>query len=183
VENALAAVAATLPLKVSVEQMVAGLSTWRPENGRGEISSPLPGVRFIDDTYNANPLSVQAALSSLAQLSYQGVTVAVLGEMKELGDYFEEGHLQVGSDVARLGIDYLIAVGPPAHLIAKGARDGGMDPVRITECGDNDDAVLSLEPLLTEGVWVLFKGSRAVKMEQIMESFAGKAIQESAIKH
>ncbi len=55
--------------------------------------------------------------------------------------------------------------------------------MRITECGDNDEAVLSLEPLLTEGVWVLFKGSRAVKMEQIMESFAGdsaKAIQESA---
>jgi len=185
VENALAAVAATLPLQVSVEQMVAGLSTWRPTAGRGGISSPLPGIHFIDDTYNANPLSVQAALASLAQLSHEGVTVAVLGEMKELGDFFEEGHIQVGSDAARLGIDYLIAVGPAAPLIARGALEGGMDPARITECENNDEAVLSLEPLLTEGVWVLFKGSRAAEMEQIMEAFhdsSAKAIQESANK-
>ncbi|MDF1525838.1 MAG: UDP-N-acetylmuramoyl-tripeptide--D-alanyl-D-alanine ligase [bacterium] len=171
VENALAAVASTLPLKVPVEKMVAGLSAWKPTNGRGEISSPLPGVHFIDDTYNANPLSVQAALASLAQFSQVGVTVAILGEMKELGDYFETGHTQAGSDVAQFGIDYLIAVGPAAHLIAKGARAGGMDPARITECGDNDEAALSLEPLLTDGVWVLFKGSRASKMEQILEHF------------
>ena len=186
VENALAAVASTLPLQVSVEQMVAGLSTWRPAEGRGEISSPLPGVHFIDDTYNANPLSVQTALASLAQLSHVGITVAVLGEMKELGDFFEEGHLQVGSDAARLGIDYLMAVGPAAHLIARGAREGGMDPAKIIECENNDEATLSLEPLLMEGVWVLFKGSRAAEMEQIMEPFQNnraKAIQESANKH
>jgi UDP-N-acetylmuramyl pentapeptide synthase len=171
VENALAAVASTLPLQVPVEQMVAGLSTWRPAEGRGGISSPLPGVHFIDDTYNANPLSVQTALASLAQLSHVGVTVAVLGEMKELGDFFEEGHLQVGSDVARLGIDYMMAVGPAAHLIARGAREGGMDPAKIIECENNDEAIISLEPLLMEGVWVLFKGSRAAEMEQIMVSF------------
>lgn len=171
VENALAAVASTLPLQVSVEQMVTGLSTWRPAEGRGGISSPLPGVHFIDDTYNANPLSIQAALASLAHLSHEGVTVAVLGEMKELGDFFEEGHIQIGSDVARLGIDYLIAVGPAAHLVVRGALEGGMDPARITESENNDEAVRSLEPLLTEGVWVLFKGSRAAEMEQIMEPF------------
>lgn len=171
VENALAAVASTLPLEVSVEQMIAGLGTWRPADGRGEISTPLPGVHFIDDTYNANPLSVQAALTNLAQLSHEGVTVAVLGEMKELGDFFEEGHHQVGSDVARLGIDYLIAVGPAAEHIARGARDSGMDAARILESENNDEAVLALEPLLIEGVWVLFKGSRAAKMEEIMESF------------
>ena len=171
VENALAAVASTLPLQVSVEQMVAGLSSWRPADGRGEITSPFPGIHFIDDTYNANPLSVQAALASLAQLNHVGVTVAVLGEMKELGDFFEEGHVQVGGVVARSEIDYLIAVGPAAHLIARGAREEGMEPARISECENNDEAVLSLESLLTEGVWVLFKGSRAAKMEQIMEPF------------
>lgn len=174
VENALAAVALTLPLDVSAEQMMAGLSTWRPADGRGEIYSPFPGVHFIDDTYNANPLSVQAALTSLAQLSQEGVTIAVLGEMKELGDYFAEGHLQVGLDAARLGIDYLIAVGSPGRHIAKGAREGGMDLSRIIQCEDNEEAAASLEPLLIEGVWVLFKGSRAVKMEEIMNSFGDK---------
>ncbi|MCJ7498872.1 UDP-N-acetylmuramoyl-tripeptide--D-alanyl-D-alanine ligase [bacterium] len=180
VENALAAVASTLPLKVSVEKMVAGLSAWRPADGRGEISSPFPGVHFIDDTYNANPLSVQAALASLAQFNQVGVTVAVLGEMKELGDFFEAGHTLAGSDAARLGIDYLIAVGPAAHLIAEGARAGGMDLSRITECGDNDEAALSIEPLLTDGVWVLFKGSRAAKMEQILEHF-GKPFDDNKV--
>ena len=172
VENALAAVALTLSLEISVEQVVAGLSAWRPAVGRGGISSPRPGVHFIDDTYNANPLSVQAALASLAQLSQEGVTVAVLGEMKELGDFFEGGHTQAGNDAARMGIDYLIAVGPAAHLIAGGAREGGMDQARILECENNKAAARSLEPLLTEGVWVLFKGSRAAKMEQIIEPFS-----------
>ena len=151
--------------------MVTGLGTWRPADGRGEVSSPVPGVHFIDDTYNANPLSVQAALASLAHLSQEGVTVAVLGEMKELGDFFEDGHMRVGNEAARLEIDYLIAVGPGARFISRGALEGGMDRARIIECADNGKAVLSLEPLLTEGVWVLFKGSRAAKMEQIMEPF------------
>jgi UDP-N-acetylmuramoyl-tripeptide--D-alanyl-D-alanine ligase len=171
VENALAAAALTLPFKLSAEQLVAGLNSWRPENGRGKISSPLPGVHFIDDTYNANPLSVQAALTGLAQLSQEGITIAVLGEMKELGEFFEDGHVRIGSDAARLGIDYLLAVGPAAHYIARGASEEGMDPDRIIECRDNDEAHRSLEPLLTKGVWVLFKGSRAAQMEQIMEPF------------
>ncbi len=171
VENALAAAALTLPFNLSTEQLVAGLRNWRPENGRGKINSPLPGVHFIDDTYNANPLSVQAALTGLAQFSQEGITIAVLGEMKELGDFFEEGHVRIGSDAAMLGIDYLLAVGPAAHHIARGASEGGMDPDRIIECQDNAEAYRALEPLLTKGVWVLFKGSRAAQMEQIMEPF------------
>ena len=171
VENALAAVAATLPLQITAEQVVSGLSSWNPEEGRGKITSPFPGVHFINDAYNANPLSVRAALESLSQFRQEGVTVAVLGEMKELGEFSEGGHIQAGSDAARLEIDYLIAVGPTADLIARGARKSGMDPSKIRECGDSNEAIRSLEPLLIKGVWVLFKGSRAAKMEQIMEPF------------
>lgn len=171
VENALAAVAAILPLELTIEQVVSGLASWKPSEGRGGISTPLPGVHFIDDTYNANPLSVQAALTSLAHLSQEGITVAVLGEMKELGDFFESGHVMAGGDTARLGIDYLVAVGPASHLIARGARDEGMAPDRIIECADNSEAILALEPLLVNGVWVLFKGSREAKMEQIIAPF------------
>ncbi len=171
VENALAAVASVLPMGLPLEEMASALNGWRPVHQRGGIVTPLPGVHFIDDTYNANPLSVEASLAGLAQLSPEGVTVAVLGEMKELGDYFEEGHSRVGAEVARLGIDYLVAVGSPASLVAEGAARGGMDPKRIVQCPDNKEAVRSLRPLLTEGVWVLFKGSRAARMEEIMEPF------------
>lgn len=171
VENALAAAAVTLPLDIPVEQLVAGLGSWRPADGRGEIISPVPDVHFIDDTYNANPLSVRAALKSLAHLSQEGVTVAVLGEMKELGEHFESGHRQVGVDAARFGIDYLIAVGHGSRLTADGAREEGMGPDRVIECPGNDEAVKALGSLLTRGVWVLFKGSRAAQIEQIIKPF------------
>jgi UDP-N-acetylmuramoyl-tripeptide--D-alanyl-D-alanine ligase len=104
-------------------------------------------------------------------MRHEGVTVAVLGEMKELGAYHREGHIQVGRAAAEMGIDYLISVGPEANLIAEGALEGGMEPSRIKACLTEDQAVSSLEAFLTSGVWVLFKGSRAAGIERIMEAF------------
>jgi UDP-N-acetylmuramoyl-tripeptide--D-alanyl-D-alanine ligase len=181
VENALAAAAGVLPLGISAEQVAKGLDGWRPAEQRGGIFEPMPGVHFIDDTYNANPLSVEAALSSLACLRTEGVTVAVLGEMKELGDYHDEGHRLVGLKAAQLGIDYLIAVGEVAPLIAEGALRGGlpgapdssMDRSRVIECATAGEAVNALKPLIESGVWVLFKGSRAARIEEVMEPFLG----------
>ena len=169
VENALAAAAGVLPLGISMEQIASGLDGWRPAEQRGGIIAPMPGVHFIDDTYNANPLSVETALTSLARLSTEGVTVAVLGEMKELGEYHDEGHRLVGRKTAELGIDYLIAVGEVAPLIAEGALSGAMSESRVIQCADAKEAVAALEPLLTSGVWVLFKGSRAARIEEVME--------------
>ncbi|MDF1535819.1 MAG: UDP-N-acetylmuramoyl-tripeptide--D-alanyl-D-alanine ligase [bacterium] len=173
VENALAAAAGVLPLGIPIEQVAGGLAGWRPARQRGGIISPMPGVRFIDDTYNANPLSVETALANLARLSSEGVTVAVLGEMKELGAYHEEGHRLVGLKAARMGIDYLIAVGEVAPLIVEGALRGSMERSRVMECGTIGEAVKAVEPLLTSGVWVLFKGSRAARVEEVMEPFVG----------
>ena len=173
VENALAATAGVLPLGISLEQIASGLDGWRPAQQRGGIVAPMPGVHFIDDTYNANPLSVETALINLARLSTEGVTVAVLGEMKELGAWHEEGHRLVGRKAAELGIDYLVAVGEVAPLMAEGALDDSMSRAmsasRIIQCADAKEAVAALEPLLASGVWVLFKGSRAARIEEVME--------------
>ena len=171
VENAVAAVAGALPLGIPMELVVSGLSNWMPMEHRGGIISPIPGVYFIDDTYNANPLSVQTALTGLAQLSQEGITVAVLGGMEELGDYHREGHLRVGEIAAELGIDYLLPVGEPANLMAQGALSGGMDPSRLKVCQTVKETIRVLDDLLTPGMWVLFKGSRAARMEDIMEAF------------
>ena len=171
VEDALAAVAGTLSLGIPMELIVNGLTNWMPVRQRGEIISPVPGVHFIDDTYNANPLSVQTALTGLAQLSQEGITVAVLGEMKELGSYHREGHLMIGRAAAGLGIDYLLPVGAEAALIAEGALKEGMAPSRVKVCPTEEEAVRVLDDLLTPGMWVLFKGSRAARMETIMETF------------
>ena len=171
VENAVAAVAGALPLGISMELVISGLSKWTPVEHRGGIISPMPGVHFIDDTYNANPLSVQTALTGLAQLSQEGITVAVLGGMEELGNYHREGHLRIGEIAANLGIDYLLPVGGPADLVAQGALRGGMDPSRVKVCNTAEEAIHILDDLLTPGMWVLFKGSRASRMEDIMKIF------------
>lgn len=171
VENALAAVAVTLPLGFGLEQIIGGLDTWRAQEGRGGVLNPRPGVHFIDDTYNANPLSVETALENLAFLKPKGVTVAVLGEMKELGDYHREGHVLVGRRAAELGIDYLLAVGSEAGLMCQGALEAGMNPEGIVQCSDDESAADALDGLLVPGVWVLFKGSRAARIEEVLERF------------
>jgi UDP-N-acetylmuramoyl-tripeptide--D-alanyl-D-alanine ligase len=180
VEDALAAVAGVAPLGIPMELVISGLADWRPVVQRGEVLSPMPGVNFIDDTYNANPLSVQTALSNLARLSQEGITVAVLGEMKELGDYHEEGHLMAGRAAARLGIDYLLPVGSCAELIAKGALEEGMNPSRVKVCPTEEEAVRVLGGLLSTGMWVLFKGSREARMENIMEAFLRRETSSNA---
>ena len=126
---------------------------------------------IIDDTYNANPLSVRIALANLALMNREGTTVAVLGEMKELGDYQREGHITIGQITADEDIDYLIPVGSQADLIAEGALERGMNPSKVKICETNDEAVQTLGDLLTNGAWVLFKGSRAAGVEKIMEAF------------
>jgi UDP-N-acetylmuramoyl-tripeptide--D-alanyl-D-alanine ligase len=174
VQNALAAAAGSLPLGVTLRQIAGGLAEWIPVEQRGGIFTPMPGVHFIDDTYNANPLSVKTALEELARMGSGGVTVAVLGEMKELGDYHREGHLMAGRTAAEAGIDYLVPVGTEAGLIAQGALEMGMAQSRVRVCSTEEDAISVLGELLTHGVWVLFKGSRAARVERIMDVFFQK---------
>jgi UDP-N-acetylmuramoyl-tripeptide--D-alanyl-D-alanine ligase len=180
VQNALAAVAGCLPLEVTLDEIAASLAEWKAVAQRGTIFSPMPGVRFVDDTYNANPLSVRAALDSLVASSGEDVTVAVLGEMKELGGFDREGHLAIGRAAAEAGVDYLLPVGARGGLIADGALDGGMDPSRVKVCATESEAVSVLDSILTRGTWVLFKGSRAARVERIMEAFLhGGAAQDT----
>ncbi len=176
VENALAAVAVSLPLGISLEQAAEGLNRWQPPEMRGRIIKPEQDVFFIDDTYNANPLSVETALENLARQRKEGVTIAVLGEMKELGDYYREGHILVGQRVAELGIDFLVAVGPASELVGNGAKEAGMNPEHIILCLEEDTAVKTLSGLITKGVWVLFKGSRAARMERILEALLPESL-------
>ena len=154
-----------------MEGFLGALMAWRPSEQRGGIFSPLPGVIFIDDTYNANPLSVEVAMENLALARREGVAVAGLGEMLGLGEAYEEGHVLVGRRAAELGVDYLIAVGAPAETMRRGAIEGGMDPQRVITCAGWEEGVDALRPLLVPGVWVLFKGSRGSRMERVMEPF------------
>src|SRR5205823_6077700 len=110
VQNAILAVAAGRVFGVSLEESAAGLAAAPLTKARLQIKH-VHGIQFIDDSYNANPDSMKAALRTLVELDTDGKRIAVLGEMRELGDESERGHLEVGETAAALRVDYLIAIG------------------------------------------------------------------------
>src|SRR5262249_52280317 len=121
VQNALLAVAAGRAFGLSIEECAAGLAAAPLTKARLQIKQ-IGGVHFLDDSYNANPDSMKAALRTLVELDAEGKRIAVLGEMRELGAESERGHRDVGETVAMLGVDQLITVGNTAEIIAQGAR-------------------------------------------------------------
>ncbi|MCC6189690.1 MAG: UDP-N-acetylmuramoyl-tripeptide--D-alanyl-D-alanine ligase [Anaerolineales bacterium] len=123
------------------------------------------GSLILDDTYNASPESVIAALNLLNDLD--GRHVAVLGDMLELGAYEEVGHRLVGRR-ARDVADLLITVGPLARMIAAEARDAGLAAEAVVELADSEQALLFLRRTIRRGDVVLLKGSRAVKLDRIV---------------
>src|SRR5216684_7389822 len=120
VQNALLAVAAGRVFGLSIEECAAGLASAPLTKARLQIKA-IRGVQFIDDSYNANPESMRAALSTLAELETDGRRIAVLGEMAELGTESERGHREVGEAAAALKVDQLIAIGEIAAGIADAA--------------------------------------------------------------
>ncbi|MDQ6656996.1 MAG: UDP-N-acetylmuramoyl-tripeptide--D-alanyl-D-alanine ligase [Actinomycetota bacterium] len=163
VGNALAVVACAGELGVPDETIVGGLAAATPiSRWRMEVHALPGGVTMINDAYNANPESMAAALRALAQIGTGRRTVAVLGEMRELGEQSAAAHHGVGRMAAGLGIDRLVAVGPGAVDITAGAGSG-VDGHRVREIDTVDDldaAYQLLRDSIRDGDVVLFKSSR-----------------------
>jgi UDP-N-acetylmuramoyl-tripeptide--D-alanyl-D-alanine ligase len=134
--------------------------------GRVRLVPGYNGCTLIDDTYNAAPASVVAALDLLGEM--QGRHIAVLGDMRELGSHEEEGHRQVGRHAAHVA-DHLVAVGRVGRLIGEEAITSGMPPANVVFAQGNAQAVDYLKPLLQPGDHVLVKGSRGMQMEEIID--------------
>jgi UDP-N-acetylmuramoyl-tripeptide--D-alanyl-D-alanine ligase len=163
VMNALAAAAAAHTVDVDIDTIVAGLqSVQRAERWRMEVMGGARGVTIINDAYNASPDSMAAALKTLAQIAEPGGrTVAVLGEMSELGEFSGEEHDRIGLLAVRLGIDQLVVVGPAArrmHIstINEGSWDGESEYFET-----QDEAFERLSATLTAGDTVLVKSSNS----------------------
>jgi UDP-N-acetylmuramyl pentapeptide synthase len=171
--NALAAAAAALEAGADLDDVQRGLSEFENVSGR-MARRVLPGpVMLIDDTYNANPQSMRAALESLSQLKGAGRGFAVLGDMGELGEDAERAHEDAGRWAAELGVEFLFAVGSHAEAMAAAAIGAGMaaDRVRVlADTGeDGENAGRGLAALLRPRDWVLVKGSRAMRMERVVD--------------
>ncbi len=165
VHNALAAAAVGRAAGLSLDEIATGLAAGWSAPHRVQLVR-LGAVTLVDDTYNASPSSVVAALELLAGLP--GRRGAVLGEMLELGDAHDEGHRIVGEAVART-VDWLVVVGHGAAGIADGALAAGMDPARITRVRDAVAASEAVPPRLRDGDVVLLKASRGIALDRVVD--------------
>ena len=161
VANALAAAAAAQAVGTSVEDIVAGLARATPVRGRLRAVSGRNGATIIDDSYNANPGSVHAALDHLAAL--EGRRILVFGNMAELGPTGPELHKEIG-EYARGRCDVLFAIG---DLASEAAKAFGSDGRRVA---DVEEARAALDPLLKRGVTVLVKGSRVMGLDRLVRT-------------
>ena len=168
VQNALLAVAAGRMFGLSLEDCAAGLAAAPLTKARLQIKR-IRGVQFIDDSYNANPESMKAALHTLVELDADGKRIAVLGEMRELGEESARGHREVGETAAELGVDQLIAIGDMAAVIAEAARNAGLQNTSIAR--STSEAAELLGEIAASGDLVLVKGSRAARTERVIEAF------------
>jgi UDP-N-acetylmuramoyl-tripeptide--D-alanyl-D-alanine ligase len=166
VRNAVLAVAAGRVFGLSLEECAAGLTKLRLTKGRLE-QKVVRGIQIIDDTYNANPDSVAAALRTLASMPAAGRRIAVLGRMGELGAEAERGHRSVGEVAAQAQLDSVIGVGQEAEWITDAAWRGGVEKVLRVDTAE--EATKVLRDVAKAGDVILIKGSRSARMERIVE--------------
>jgi UDP-N-acetylmuramoyl-tripeptide--D-alanyl-D-alanine ligase len=149
---------------LSWEEIVSGLQSSQSQLRLVAVQGPR-GALLLDDTYNAAPPSVLAALNLLAEL--EGRRVAVLGDMLELGEYEERGHRMVGARAAEV-VDELVTVGERARWIAKEALQAGLMEAQVVILKDSNAAVEYLKDCVGDKDVVLVKGSRSMRMDQVV---------------
>ena len=168
--NALAAAAVSLCLDTPFRHIVEGLGDFGGLKGRFMVISLPNGITLVDDTYNANPSSLKAALSSIGSLVDEGRKIIVcLGEMMELGDATVPEHRQAGRSVAELGTYYFLAMGEHAHEMINGALDSGMPSNRAQVVSSHNEMVNKIKGEMHEGDLVFIKGSRKMALEKVAE--------------
>ncbi len=168
--NSLAAIAAGREFGVELADIQKALTLYTGADMRLDIFSvpSLEDVKVIDDAYNASPDSVQAALKILEDMKEGSRKIAILGDMLELGEYTKEAHRLIGKWVADYGINLLITIGKAGIWTAEGALKSGMNPKAVIHRNSNSEIIYWLKENLWHGDRVLVKGSRGMKMEEIV---------------
>lgn len=162
VMNALAAIAATIAIKVPVDVIQSGLEKMQSIKGRLQLKAGIHGSQVIDDTYNANPASLGVALDVLK--GYPGQHFLALGDMGELGEETELLHEQAGKQAKDSGVHRLFTLGSLAACAANSFGDGA------ESYHEHDEIISVLNKELNKNVTLLVKGSRSMKMEKIVDA-------------
>ncbi|MEX2031347.1 MAG: UDP-N-acetylmuramoyl-tripeptide--D-alanyl-D-alanine ligase, partial [Dehalococcoidia bacterium] len=169
VTPALGAASCGIALGLPLAACAAGLEGARPSPGRMQELTTPTGMLIIHDAYNANPMSMRAALRALAAVRNRTRAIAVLGPMAQLGASSRVAHEQIGRVAADLGIHGLFAVGEQARPIADGALAGGMARERVRWCLDQDEALDVVLNSVGANDVLLVKASRTAHLEQMVE--------------
>ena len=169
VQNAAAAAAVAYGMGESPEAIVTGLAKHRPVTHRMQMFRLRDGTVLVDDTYNANPMSTLAAVEAVSAACGDGIFIAVLGEMKELGPESARLHREVGRRIGALGVNRLIVYGGPAAEIIEGYKDAGGRSAACVQGESHDEIVKLLCESRPERAWILVKGSRSMAMERVVE--------------
>ena len=185
VSNSLAAAAMAHGLGLRMTSIVKGLESFQGFDKRLQVQGLANGMQLVNDTYNANPASMLAALETVHGASRDHKAVAVLGDMLELGQQSRASHAFIGESAGRLGYDYLLAVGEYAEVIVNGARKAGMAAKRAKKFADKEALVKFLRKeigagALGRGDWLLVKGSRGMRMETIISELE-KVVEGEAV--
>ena len=167
--NALAGGAIGYVVKIPIADIKKGLEGFRGIKMRLQPHILQDNILLIDDSYNANPQSLQYAIDSLISCCpHQGRSFLVMGDMLELGKDSEGLHRMVGGKIAQASIDFLVTLGPSASIAAEEAIQAGMDRGRVFICKDQREIIQLLLEQLQTGDRVLVKGSRAMAMDKIV---------------
>jgi UDP-N-acetylmuramoyl-tripeptide--D-alanyl-D-alanine ligase len=171
---ALAAVAVGRIFGIRDSQIAEGLAQFQPPPMRCQITK-VGGATIIDDTYNASPVAMRAALELLRDFDAPGRRIVVCGDMRELGEASGPLHRKLGDEVVTLcGADLLVACGDHAHEVVAGARAAGMPQGQALACGQPEELLSRREGSLLPGDVVLIKGSRAMAMERLVLAFQAR---------
>lgn len=167
VANALAAAAAATALEIPPDLIRLGLEKFIPYDKRFNLEE-LDGIVLIDDSYNANPASMRAALATLADIREECRAIAVLGDMLELGAVAWEAHREVGK-MAAACVERLYVMGEMGESMANGAREGGLSTGAVIVAADHEEILADLRKSVNPGDFILVKGSRGMGMEKVAE--------------
>lgn len=166
--NALAAAAVSFSLGMTIDEIRSALEGYGGFPMRFEVTDEN-GITLINDSYNANPTSMKEAVKELVSMGAGGRVVAALGDMKELRDFSEEAHREIGRLLPEAGVDVFVAVGDMMGLAAgESERSGKMSGV--FRFNDSEEAGAEIKNIIRQGDTVLVKGSRSMAMEKIIRS-------------
>jgi UDP-N-acetylmuramoyl-tripeptide--D-alanyl-D-alanine ligase len=178
--SALAAIAVGKIFGLPHGDIVAGLACFEAPPQRCEISH-VGQTTIINDTYNASPTAMRAALELLRDFQAPGRRIVVCGDMRELGEQSEEFHRRLGDEVVTLcGADLLVVCGQHAQQVAAGARQAGMAASRVLACRSPDETIPLLDKAIAPGDVVLVKGSRALAMERLVTALESRVAAKAA---